>query len=398
MAAGDRWARTEPPTPKRKKQAREEGQVARSPEIGAWAVVLAASLFAPAVLSFARTRVLGVASSAFGVASHPSVKGALGVLGSGVRQFIVYIAVVGGAVMAVALLVGVAQVGKAASAKAARPRVSRLSPKNGFQRLFSPRIGWELAKQVLKLSVLVAVGYFSLHALALEVAGTTPASITPLVDYAGSSLLGFVRTVAVLGLALGAADYGVQRHRMNQSLKMTKQEVRDERKQQEGDPTVRAQLRRRQFVIARSRMIAAVKTADVVVANPTHVAVALQYDPQRSGVPRVVAKGIDTLAQRIREEAARVGVPVVEDPPLARYLHATCPVGDDIPAEIYVAVAQLIAFVYSLKPAVRGAGVHRPPHSVVPEIEPDAPPAGLRALKDRRRLQIASRGSGGNAA
>lgn len=398
MPAGDRWARTEPPTQKRRKQARDDGQVARSPEIGGWAVVLAASVAAPAMLSFARARVLGVASSAFGAAAHPSAAGALGVLGTGMDQFALYIAVVGGAFMVVAVLAGVAQVGKAVSVKAARPRLSRLSPKSGFERLFSPKVGWELAKQVMKLAVLVAVGYVSLHALASQVAGATPATITPLVDFVGSSLLGFVRTASVIGLALGVADYGVQRHRLNQSLKMTKQEVRDEHRQQEGDPTVKAGLRRRQYVIARSRSIAAVRTADVVVANPTHIAIALQYDAARSGVPTVVAKGVDTLALRMKEEAARFGVPVVEDPPLARYLHATCPVGEHIPEEIYVAVAQLIAFVYSLRPAARAAGVHRLPHSVVPELAPDEPSPEVRALRARRRMRAERHGAGGHAA
>ena len=367
MAAGDRWARTEPPTEKRRKRARDEGQVARSKEIGAWVAILGGSLLAPFILSEARSRVIGVTTNAAEVASHPTTTGALDVVGSALGQFVSFVALIGGVFMAIALVVGIAQVGKNVSFKAARPRFSRMNPVAGLKNLFSPRAGWELGKQVLKLLVLGVLGYFSLHSLMLTVASKSPVTLAPLLDYAATSILGFVRTAAVLGLALGAVDYGIQRHRHNQSLKMTKQEVRDERKEQTGDPYVRAHMRRRQYSIARSRTIASVRTADVVVTNPTHVAVALQYDPARANAPRLVAKGTDFLAQRMKEEAARCGIPLVEDPPLARYLHATCEVDDVVPEEIYLAVAQLLAFVYRMPKSLRGVGVRSRPHSAVPK-------------------------------
>ena len=367
MAAGDRWARTEPPTEKRKKKAREDGQVARSPDVGAWAAMLAGSLLAPFILSEARVRVLGITSNVIRVASHPTSAGALDVVGSALGQFLSYVAVIGGAFMAVALAVGVLQVGRSFSVKAARPRFSRVNPVTGLKSRFSTQTLWELVKQVLKLAILGMLGFFSLHSLMLTVASKSPVTLAPLLDYAGSSILGFVRTAAVLGIALGAADYAFRRHRHNQSLKMTKQEVRDEHRQHTGDPHMRAHMRRRQYSIARSRTIASVRTADVVVTNPTHVAVALQYDPARANAPRLVAKGTDFLAQRMKEEAARCGIPLVEDPPLARYLHATCEVDDVVPEEIYLAVAQLLAFVYRMPKSLRGVGVRSRPHSAVPK-------------------------------
>ena len=367
MAAGDRWARTEPPTEKRKKKAREDGQVARSPDVGAWAAMLAGSLLAPFIFSEARVRVLGITSNVVRVASHPTSAGALDVVGSALGQFLSYVAVIGGAFMAVALAVGVLQVGRSFSVKAARPRFSRVNPVTGLKSRFSTQTLWELVKQVLKLAILGMLGFFSLHSLMLTVASKSPVTLAPLLDYAGSSILGFVRTAAVLGIALGAVDYGIQRHRHNQSLKMTKQEVRDEHRQHTGDPHMRAHMRRRQYSIARSRTIASVRTADVVVTNPTHVAVALQYDPARANAPRLVAKGTDFLAQRMKEEAARCGIPLVEDPPLARYLHATCEVDDVVPEEIYLAVAQLLAFVYRMPKSLRGVGVRSRPHSAVPK-------------------------------
>lgn len=395
MATGDRYARTEPPTPKRRKEAREEGQVARSPEISGWLAVFAASLFLPWLFSLAKSRVFDVTTGAVSVMQHPTVPGAFSVLESGLLQFVEYAAIAGSVFLAIGLLASVAQVGRAASVKAARPRFTRISPKTGFKRLFSPQLVWDLAKQVLKLGLLAVIAYYSLHTIVMTVGDKSPVTLGPVLGYVASSLVDFVRTVALVGLALGLADYGYHRHRLNQQLKMTRQEVRDERKQQEGDPLVKSRLRRQQYAIARSKVIAAVKTADVVVTNPTHFAVAVQYDPSRGGAPRVVAKGVDNLALRIKEEAAAHAVPIVEDPPLARYLHATCDIEQQIPVAVYVAVARLIAFVYSLSPAMRGIGVHRRPYSVVPELDPDAEPPAIRTARRQRESLAAARGAGG---
>ncbi len=394
MATGDKYFRTEPPTPKRKKEVREEGRVARSPDVSAWLAILAGSMLAPWLFSLARSRVLAATASSAQVIGHPTVPGALEVIGAGLSDAFACAAITGGAFAALGVTASITQVGRAVSVKAARPRFSRISPKVGLQRLFSPRAGWELAKQVLKLVMLAGISYGTLRGLVTAVGGTSPASLAPLLDYAGSSLLGFMRTVSLAGLALALADYAIQRHRLSTSSRMTKQEVKDERRSQEGDPAVKARLRRHQHLLARSRAITAVRAADVVVANPTHVAIALRYDPSRAGAPRVVAKGVDGLALRIREEARLHMVPIVEDPPLARYLHAVCDVDQQVPVAVYVAVARVIAFVYSLAPGARGIGVHRRPCSIVPEIDPDAPPAAVAFARQRRQALAASRGNG----
>lgn len=385
MNAGDRWARTEPPTEKRKEKAREEGQVAHSPEVNGWAAILVASLLIPFMLSQAESRVMGITTSALQVASHPSVQGALACIAGALLQFLEFIGIIGGIFASVGIFVATAQVGWAASFKAARPRFSRVSPKAGIKNLFSTQSLWGLVKSIIKLGILSAAGYIVIHNLTMAVADKTPASLTPLLEYAGSSFLSFIRLMAVIGFAVGVADYAFQRKRTNDSLKMTKQEVRDERRQQTGDPHMRAQFRRRAYTIARTKTLAAVKTADVVVTNPTHFAVALQYNVEKASAPRVVAKGIDDLALRIREEAQANGIPVVEDPPLARYLHATCEVEQTIPPEIYVAVAKLIAFVYLLPKRPQGMGVLHVPHSVVPTVDPDALPPAVAAAQARRQ-------------
>lgn len=391
MAAGDKYAKTEKPTPKRKKEAREKGQVARSPDLNAWIAVLAASVLAPWFVSTVRSQALAVTAAAVNVMGHPTPPGAMAVLEQGLKAILLCAALVGSSLMAIGVFVSAAQVGNAASFKAARPRFSKLNPKSGLQRLFSPRVGWELAKQLLKLAVLVVLAYSGLHGLIDAIAGKQPAELLPLVDYAGGALLSLARIVAIVSLAIAGADYAYQRHQTTKSIMMTKQEVKDEHKAQEGDPQVKSKLRRQQYSIARSKAISAVKTADVLVANPTHFAVAIQYDPKRSRAPRVVAKGMDSLALRMREEAAVHAVPVVEDPPLARYLHAVCDVDQPIPPTVYVAVARLIAFVYSLSPQMRAIGIHRRPYSVVPEVDPGAPPPAVAATRRRQAAALARR-------
>lgn len=393
MPAGDRHARTEQPTEKRRKTAREEGQVARSPEVNAWTAVLTASVAIPWLFSIARTRVLTVTAAALDVAAHPTLPRALGVLGSGLDAVLVIAGIAGGVFMGVGVLVSTLQVGRAASIKAARPRLSKVSPRTGLKRLFSTQAAWELAKQVLKLTLLTVVGYVALHGI-ISVAGmSSQADLLPLLGYASGSLLGFIRMAGATGLLVSLVDYGIQRHRTAQSIKMTKQEVKDERKSQEGDPAVRARMLRQLMSRLRQSAIAAVRNADVVIANPTHFAVALRYDPSRVGAPTVVAKGVDSLALRIREEAVRRGVPVVEDPPLARYLHAVCEVDEQVPVAVYVAVARVIAFVYSLTPAARSASIHRRPHSVVPTVDPDR--RHSRAGAPRRAALASEKVAGG---
>jgi flagellar biosynthetic protein FlhB len=174
--------------------------------------------------------------------------------------------------------------------------------------------------------------------------------------------IGLIRAASVAGIVMAAADYFVVRRRTNKQLRMTKEEVKQENKNAEGDPLIKAQIRARQMAMARNRQMADVPTADVVLVNPTHVAVALRYEPTK-GAPRVVAKGQGPLATKIRELAAEHRIPMVQDVPLARALHGGCEVGAEIPAEFFGAVAKVLAFVMSLKARGSAAGLHRSPHS-----------------------------------
>jgi len=173
------------------------------------------------------------------------------------------------------------------------------------------------------------------------------------------AIITMMRLTAVAGITIGLADYAVARRRTEKQIRMTKDEVKQEAKQTEGDPHMRSAIRSRQIRMSRNRMMADIAQADVVVVNPTHVAVALKYEPHR-GAPRVVAKGAGAIAAKIRERASEHRVPMVEDVPLARALHRSCEIGQEVPAELFQAVARVLALVMSLKRRGSAAGLHRP--------------------------------------
>jgi flagellar biosynthetic protein FlhB len=202
--------------------------------------------------------------------------------------------------------------------------------------------------------------------------------------------ISLVRRVTLAALILAAADYAVARRRTDKQMRMTKQEVKDEHKQSEGDPLVKSAIRSRQLAMARSRMMADVGTADVLLVNPTHIAVALRYEPDK-GAPRVVARGAGAIAARIRELAEEAQVPTVQDVPLARALYRSCEVGQEIPRELFAAVAQVLAFVISRRMRGQYGGAHHSPRTQ------DELPEVMRALR-RRRLESRRTDSSGEAA
>ncbi|HVB06582.1 MAG TPA: EscU/YscU/HrcU family type III secretion system export apparatus switch protein [Acidimicrobiales bacterium] len=373
MPTSDKHARTEKPTPKRKKEARDKGKVARSADITAFAGLLGASTLLPALFSSARGKVLNLVDEAMNVARNPSPQGAETVFGHGLMAVLQVIVPLAGGLALLGCVANLAQVGLHLSGKGLAPQFSRISPKGGLKRLFSAANGVNLAKQLAKVALLGALTTSVITTLLHAVPAGSPEPLIATVGIGASHLLGFIRIVATLGVALGIADFLYQRKHLLDTLKMTKQEVKDEARQREGDPAVKADLRRRAYAIARSRTLAAVRGADVVVANPTHYAVALRYDKARAAAPVVLAKGEGSLALRIKAEAARCLIPVVEDPPLARYLFATTEAGRAVPAEIYVAVARLLAFIYSLPPTFTGGAIHSFPHSHVPYDPADGP-------------------------
>jgi flagellar biosynthesis protein FlhB len=352
--------RTEKPTAKRLREARREGRIGRTPDLGSWAGMLVASVLLPMVVRRGSTTARELLDGVRAVIAHPEPARAVGLLGHGLRGAALAVAPLALGLLLVGVAASAAQGGIRPATKLLRPKLSRLNPMAGFKRTFGVQSLWGTAKAVVKTAVLGLVLYSTVRRItpALLAPGAMPLDQT-LGTIAGA-VLSLIRTAAAAGLVMAAADYAVVRRRTNKQLRMTKQEVKEEHRHSDGDPHVRAAIRSRQLAMSRNRMMAELAKADVVVVNPTHVAVALRYDPAR-GAPRVVAKGAGAVAARIREAASEHRIPMVQDVPLARALHKACELGQEIPADLYAAVARVLAFVMTLKARGSAAGVHRPP-------------------------------------
>jgi flagellar biosynthesis protein FlhB len=349
----DKSQRTEQPTAKHRKEVREKGKVARSPELGSWASLLAVAVLLPRLGGLAANRVDAFLRVVLNAVAHPSTSAAMGVLADGLETAAL-------AALPIVLVCTGIGVGLRFTPKALTPQFSRISPKTGFKRVFSSQGVWTLGKTLGKLCILAGLGYVLLHQLMSSVLGGATLPLPTTLGIAGASTSAVLRNIGVVALLVAVADYAFQRRSYQQGLRMTKQEVKEENRRNDGSPEVRRALRSKARQLSRMRMMAAVATADVVVTNPTHFAVAIAYDRKKDRAPRVVAKGADVMAARIRSRAADHRVPIVENPVLARTLHASCQVDDVVPAALYTAVARLLAFVYSLSPTAKMLGeVHR---------------------------------------
>ena len=379
--------KTEQPTARRRKESRKEGQVPRTQELGGWATLMIVALVLPPLLGRELTALAELMRDCFAIRGPVEVADATTLLARGTQHVFVTLVVLGSAVMVVGVAAALAQGGFFLATKSVKPSLKKLDPIQGFKRVFGPQALWEGAKMLIKSSVVGFVAYGAVSAIMPLIGGLVP--ISAVLEVVNDEVLGLLRTVAVAGLVMAAADYVIVRRRMGKKTRMSKHEVKQESKQTEGDPLLKGAIRSRQLAASRNRMMADVPTADVVLVNPTHVAVALTYDAER-GAPRVVARGTGLVAQRIREQAAEHGVPLVRDIPLARALHRSTTVGQEIPAELYAAVAQVLAFVISRRSAGVGGGEHRSPRR---ESElPAVPVAG------RRRRQASPVARSGSAA
>lgn len=357
-----RREKTEKPTPKRRREARQQGNVSRSPELSSWSALVAAGILLPLLLRSASSRLMQLEASAMQVVARPSPAGAMGVLATGLADFVYIVAPTALGFMVLGVVLNVAQVGLRFSPKALAPKFSRLNPRQGIKRITSGQGLWEGGKAVIKLVLISGVAFRGFMSLVNTLTSAPGVDLGATISATGGAVLNLMRSVGLAGLTLAAADYAIQRRRWMTGLLMTKQEVRDELRQSDGDPLNKGRIRTTARKLSRMRMMAEVAKADVVAVNPTHYAVAIRYDTGRSSAPRVVAKGTDHLALRIREIALGNGVPVVEDPPLARALHGACEIDSEIPYNLYLAVARLLAFVYSLPPLAKGAPVrHQTP-------------------------------------
>jgi flagellar biosynthetic protein FlhB len=370
MADNDVRDRTESPTQKRLDEARARGQVPRSRDLGAAAVVLAGGLGLNSVgaITGAHLRSIMRDGLSFGRGEALDHGRMLLQFEHAALQGLLAAAPLLGLLLAAAVLAPLAIGGWTFSAEALVPDFARLDPVAGLARVFSLRGVIELLKSLARFAVVALVAtallwkqFVSFSGLAAE---PTRAAIGHAMSLVGTALIALGGALALI--ALVDVPLALWQHR--QSLRMSRQEIREEHKDTEGSPEVKSRVRRAQQLIARKRMMQEVPKADVVITNPTHFAVALKYDDQRMRAPVVVAKGRDLIALRIREIAAAHRVAVVEAAPLARALHAACELGDEIPARLYAAVARILVYVYELRTARRrGAPAPVQPHIELPE-------------------------------
>ena len=368
MAESDDQERTEQPTAKRLEKARQEGRVPRSAELNAAAVLLVTAASLHFLGGSIGAALCGIMRSGLSVGAAQATDPDLALPAAAaelLRALIVCTPVLGLTLLA-ALVAPLTLGGWNLSFGALAPDFTRLDPIAGFGRFFSAQGAVELGKAFGKLLVVgaVAVAVLRKESPQLLALGTQPLSvgITQAAALAADALLAVSGGLALIA----AVDVPWQLWQYSQKLKMTRDEIRQELKESEGTPEVKGRIRRMQRELARRRMMHEVPTADVVVVNPTHFAVALRYNEGRMRAPLVVAKGTDLIAARIREIATEHSVPVFEAPPLARALYHNVEIGGEIPATLYVAVAQILTYIYQLK-AARTAGM-RPPEP--PAIDP----------------------------
>lgn len=345
--------KTEEATPRRKQEARKKGQVARSAELSTALVILTGFLVLNAFGQNYMIRFYNYFQLCF--STETLNQQLIDVAVANVMQksllfILICFLPIGLAVMVASVLTGFLQTGWNFTTEVLKPKFDKLNPFKGLKRLFSLRSLVDLAKAVLKLGIVAGIIYASYKNQALPLAQSSV--MIPSLQVAASIwrlMIDTVIRICLVLLALAVLDYFYQRYELRKSLRMTKKEVRDEHKQTEGDPMVRSRIRQKQRQMAMRRMMQQVPKADVVITNPTHLAVAVKYEAAKMRAPQLVAKGEGHVAERIKEVAREHSVPVVEDKPLARSIYQTVEIDEFIPPNLYQAVAEVLAFVYKLR-------------------------------------------------
>ncbi|HAA25024.1 MAG TPA: flagellar biosynthesis protein FlhB [Ruminiclostridium sp.] len=345
--------RTEKATPRKKQKAREKGQVLQSREISSAVVLL---------IAFVSIKLLGgymfkEAGAFFRLCvgdlainfDVESINEQMRLAGLVLTQIVK----ITGPVFAIVLVVGItasfAQVGALFTLEPLKPKFSKLNPVNGIKRIFSLRGLTELIKSILKIVIIGVVAWNSIRAEENNIVKLMDQDLASAAVYISSTAIDVAIKICAMMIIIAVLDYGYQWWQYEKDLRMTKHEVKEEYREREGSPEVRQRIRQRQREMSMRRMLTEVPKADVIITNPTHYAVAIQYDAEKAPAPIVTAKGIDYMALRIKEIAKENGVETVENKPLAQALYKSVDIGQQIPPELYQAVAEILAFVYRIK-------------------------------------------------
>ena len=369
--------KTEKPTPQRLKKARKEGQIPRTQELGTWAGTAVASALLPMLVGNAYDETRTLFLQIGDVSKHPEQAKVFTLLGQALSAFLSTLLPMALALMVVGVAASAAQGGVSIATKGMKPTLKKLNPLPGIKRMFGTHGLWESIKALIKTAALAIVVVTTSDQAQQLVSASGALPLSAVTATFASSAVTMFRVVAVTGLVIAIADYVVVRNKTMKQLKMSKYEIQQEHKQSEGDPHMKAHRRGVQMSMSRNRMMAEVADADVLLVNPVHVAVALKYEAAR-GAPRVVAKGAGEVAAKLREKAAEARVPLVQDIPLARALHASCEIGQEVPPQLFTAVARVLAFVMHLSARGVKGGFHRPGFEA-PDTT-DLPRAGRRRV------------------
>lgn len=357
FADGQGGEKTEPATPKKLEDARKEGQVAKSKEIANGLGLIALFLVLKFWVAGMGKQFLGLFSRIYnripevtGLYGGTSpIKDVSGLLGNSLLNVLIILAPFLIVAFVVAFVCDLAQVKWKPSWKIIKPKFKKLNPLNGFKRIFSANSLVELVKSLLKIFLIAYVSYSYLKGRQNQLFLLYDISMISAVRLVGETVINLGLRISFVYLFIAATDYAYQKFKFAKDMRMTKQEIKDEFKNSEGNPEIKGRIRRKMQEASQRRMMQNLPKADVVITNPTHYAVAIQYNADESPAPIVIAKGEDYLAQKIKEVAKENDVEIVENKPLARMLYANVDVGAQIPPELYSAVAEVLAYVYHLK-------------------------------------------------
>lgn len=356
MAESDSGEKTEEPTAKKLSDARKKGQIARSKDLGTM-FVLVGSAFAMMVMGNALVEALSTTMKRlFSLSRRETmdVHAMSSVISNGIGNVVFPMLAIFFIIILAAFIGNTMLGGMAFSWEAMAPKASRLSPLAGFKRMFGVQAAVELLKSILKFFVVFIVAFLLLSGLFEQILGLSLEAIPLNFDHAVNMLLWMFLALALsIGIIVAIdAPYQVWNH--TRQLKMTKQEIKDEFKNTEGNPEIKGRIKQTQYEMSQRRMMSEVPNSDVVITNPTHYSVALKYDPEAGGAPQLVAKGQDEMAIHIRTIAKEHGVEIIQSAALARSLFYTAEVEQDIPEELYAAVAQVLAFIFQLNEHRKG--------------------------------------------
>ena len=349
--------KTEPATAKKLKEAREDGKVAKSKELTAAFDLIVLFLVLKIFVSFVGNRLINSFVDIYGRipdfvrenAVDVTEKSVAALMSDVLIQILIVCVPFFAFGFVVTALISVIQVGWKVTGKPLQPKFDKFNPINGFKRIFSKDSIFELIKSILKIFVIIYVAYTSIRGNAQDIFILYEIPLMQAIMLCGTVIINAGLKISLVYLVIGLADFIYQKYRFNEDMKMTKQEIKDEFKNTEGNPEIKGRQRQRMREASRRRMMQDVPKADVVITNPTHFAVAIKYDAETSNAPIVLAKGEDYLAQKIKEAAREHHIEIVENKPLARMLYANVDIGQEIPPELYQAVAEILAMVYNMR-------------------------------------------------